>query len=217
MRHDGETRQSRRMKFLIQHPVADDVLDIVRHHRDHKGRELSLKAAMAHCRERAPGRRRRDNGRLGNLIHGERFFRRDRRFYGTPVNGAGATSHHSLEPPTADRAWRPCRNALRKYSNKGNSASLRRLYLRSRRPSQLFIIFIIFAERSALNRSGAASDCAFRRSALLDFIGWFVNGLGKTRTQRHRGNNPVVIYRCRGAGRRCVLYFMTLIAETLGR
>jgi hypothetical protein len=36
MRHDCETRQCRRVKFLIQHPVADDVPDIVGHHGEHK-------------------------------------------------------------------------------------------------------------------------------------------------------------------------------------
>ena len=51
MRHDGETRQSRRVKFLKYHPVADDVLDIVRHHREHKGDELGAEARVAHRRK----------------------------------------------------------------------------------------------------------------------------------------------------------------------
>ena len=35
VRHHREARQRRRMEFLKHHPVADDVLDIVGHHRQH--------------------------------------------------------------------------------------------------------------------------------------------------------------------------------------
>jgi hypothetical protein len=51
------------MKFLKHHPVADDVLDIVGHHRKHEGRELGLESPMAHRRKGAlRGRRRTDGG-----------------------------------------------------------------------------------------------------------------------------------------------------------
>ena len=41
----GEAGQRRRMEFLEQHPVADDVLDIVGHHRQDVGDELGAEAA----------------------------------------------------------------------------------------------------------------------------------------------------------------------------
>jgi hypothetical protein len=59
MRHDCETRQCRRVKFLIQHPVADDVLDIVGHHGEHKSDELGAKTWVAHRRIGPLGRWRR--------------------------------------------------------------------------------------------------------------------------------------------------------------
>ena len=41
------------MEFLEHHPVADDVLDIVGHHRKHEGDELDAESAVPHCGERA--------------------------------------------------------------------------------------------------------------------------------------------------------------------
>ena len=53
MRQHRKAGQRRRVELLEQHPVADDVLDVVGHHRQHVGRELDLKAAIAERRERA--------------------------------------------------------------------------------------------------------------------------------------------------------------------
>ena len=53
VRQHRKPGQRRRVELLIQHPVADHVLDIVGHHRQHVGRELDLKAAIAERRERA--------------------------------------------------------------------------------------------------------------------------------------------------------------------
>jgi hypothetical protein len=46
MRYHRKAGESRGMKFLEQHPVADDVFDIVGHHRQHVGHKLSLKATI---------------------------------------------------------------------------------------------------------------------------------------------------------------------------
>ena len=51
MRHHRETRQGWRMEFLKHHPVADDVLDVVRHHRQDVGEELGTESRMTHGRE----------------------------------------------------------------------------------------------------------------------------------------------------------------------
>ena len=57
--------QCRRAKFLIQPPVADDVLDIVRHHGEHKSDELGAETRVAHRRKGPPrGWRRADGGRF---------------------------------------------------------------------------------------------------------------------------------------------------------
>jgi hypothetical protein len=52
------------MEFLEHHPVADDVLDIVGHHRKHEGDELDAESRMPHGGERAFRRR---NGRRSVL------------------------------------------------------------------------------------------------------------------------------------------------------
>jgi hypothetical protein len=39
------------LEFAEHHPVADDVLDIVRHHREHAGDERRAEARMAQRRE----------------------------------------------------------------------------------------------------------------------------------------------------------------------
>jgi hypothetical protein len=57
--------QCRRAKFLIQPPVAGDVLDIVRHHGEHKSDELGAETRVAHRRKGPPrGWRRADGGRF---------------------------------------------------------------------------------------------------------------------------------------------------------
>jgi len=71
VRHDGKAGQGRRMKFLVHHPVADDVLDIVRHHREHKGRELGTEARVAHRRKGSLGGWRRAGGDRPHFIHEE--------------------------------------------------------------------------------------------------------------------------------------------------
>ena len=58
MRNDREPGQRRGMEFLKHHPVADDVLDIVGHHRNRKGDELRAEARVAHRSERSLRRRR---------------------------------------------------------------------------------------------------------------------------------------------------------------
>jgi hypothetical protein len=47
------------MEFLEHHPVADDVLDIVGHHRKHEGDELDAESRVPHRGERAFRRRSR--------------------------------------------------------------------------------------------------------------------------------------------------------------
>ena len=54
-----EARQRRRMEFLEQHPVADDVLDVVGHHRKHVGDELGAETRVTHRGEGAFRRRSR--------------------------------------------------------------------------------------------------------------------------------------------------------------
>jgi hypothetical protein len=70
VRDDGEPRERRRMEFLKHHPVADDVLDIVGHHRKHEGDELGAKPRVAHRRERAFRGRRLRSGVLGLDVQG---------------------------------------------------------------------------------------------------------------------------------------------------
>lgn len=43
MNQDGKTGQGGRLKFLIQQPVTDDMLDIVSHHREHGADEVNAK------------------------------------------------------------------------------------------------------------------------------------------------------------------------------
>jgi hypothetical protein len=64
VRDDRESGERRRMEFLEHHPVADDVLDIVGHHRKHEGDELDAESRMPHGGERAFRRR---NGRSSVL------------------------------------------------------------------------------------------------------------------------------------------------------
>jgi len=49
------------MKLLEHDPVADQVLDIVRHHGEHEGRKLRAKARVAH-RRKGSGCLRRSGG-----------------------------------------------------------------------------------------------------------------------------------------------------------
>jgi hypothetical protein len=48
----GKTRQNRRLKLLKQKPIADDVLDVVRHHGKHGGHEEKAKVSVAERYER---------------------------------------------------------------------------------------------------------------------------------------------------------------------
>jgi hypothetical protein len=61
------------MKFLEHHPIADHVLDIVRHHGKHIGGELGLKALVPHGRERSFGGRRSVGPDRLEFIHEERI------------------------------------------------------------------------------------------------------------------------------------------------
>jgi hypothetical protein len=58
------------MEFLKHHPVADDVLDIVGHHRNRKGDELRAEARVAHRGERSLRRRNRRCGVFGLDVQG---------------------------------------------------------------------------------------------------------------------------------------------------
>src|SRR4051812_48433179 len=40
MRYDRKATQRRRVKLLKSHPIADHMLDIVRHHGEHEGRQI---------------------------------------------------------------------------------------------------------------------------------------------------------------------------------
>jgi hypothetical protein len=70
VRNDREPAQRRGMEFLKHHPVADDVLDIVGHHRNHKADELRAKARVAHRSERLLRGRWRRCGILGLDVQG---------------------------------------------------------------------------------------------------------------------------------------------------
>ena len=70
MRNHRKAAQGRRVEFLEHHPVADHVLDIVGHHREHVGGELRAKAGMSH------GGKRTHFGRRGRapcccIVHGD--------------------------------------------------------------------------------------------------------------------------------------------------
>ena len=67
--HHGETGQGGGLEFLEHHPVADDVLDIVGHHRQGVGDELGAEAGMAQRGEGSPGRRACSCG-LGSVVQG---------------------------------------------------------------------------------------------------------------------------------------------------
>ena len=71
VRHDGESRQGRRVEFLIQHPVADDVLDIVRHHGEHESDELGAEARVPHRRKGPPAGWRGAGGDRSRVTHQE--------------------------------------------------------------------------------------------------------------------------------------------------
>ena len=47
----GKAGQHRRMKFLVQQPIADHVLDAVRHHCQHSGNEIHAKILVAQRRK----------------------------------------------------------------------------------------------------------------------------------------------------------------------
>jgi hypothetical protein len=64
------------MEFLEHHPVADHVLDIVRHHGEHIGRELDAESGMAHRRERVLRGRGRRLGTWGEDVQGKAFMSR---------------------------------------------------------------------------------------------------------------------------------------------
>jgi hypothetical protein len=69
VRYDGEPAQGRRVKFLKYHPVADHVLDIVRHHGDHISDELGAEARVAHRRKGPLGGKRRAGRGKFRLTH----------------------------------------------------------------------------------------------------------------------------------------------------
>jgi hypothetical protein len=62
------------MEFLEHHSVADDVLNIVGHHRKHEGDELDAESRMPHGGERAFRRRSRRRSVLGLNVQEETFF-----------------------------------------------------------------------------------------------------------------------------------------------
>ncbi len=64
VRNHGETRQRRGFEFAEHHPIADDVLDVVRHHRQHIGDELRAVAAVTQRRKGLLCRRGRGCGLL---------------------------------------------------------------------------------------------------------------------------------------------------------
>jgi hypothetical protein len=68
MRQHGEARQGGGMELLKQHPIADDVLDVVGHHRHYVSEELGAKARMAQCREGSLGGHRRGRGGRGHDV-----------------------------------------------------------------------------------------------------------------------------------------------------
>jgi len=37
----GETGEHRRMEFLVQEPIANDVFDVIGHHREHRRDEIN--------------------------------------------------------------------------------------------------------------------------------------------------------------------------------
>ena len=54
MADDGEPAQGRGMKELEDDPVADDMLDVVRHHREHVGHEIMAEYPVAQGRKGNP-------------------------------------------------------------------------------------------------------------------------------------------------------------------
>jgi len=50
----GKARQYRRVKFLKQQPVADDMFDVVRHHSEHGGDKKPTEVAVLQSRKGDP-------------------------------------------------------------------------------------------------------------------------------------------------------------------
>jgi type VI protein secretion system component VasF len=57
VRDHGETGEALRLELLEHHPVADNVLDAVRHHRERRKREIRPETGMTERRERDVRRR----------------------------------------------------------------------------------------------------------------------------------------------------------------